>query len=348
MRGESAQRVTLEDVAAATGVSRATVSRVVNGSTRVDASTVKKVQVAVAKLGYVPNQAARSLMTHRTNTVTLVAAESEDRVFGDPFFASIIRGVSQGLAGSGWRMTIVMAQGDEQTADTARYLTGGHTDGALFISEHGGHDLARTLTDAGVPVVIGGRPMDPSFRVAYVDQDNVGGADLAAKHLRQSGRRRIAAIAGPQDMSAGVDRLIGFQRGLGDMFDPRLVVGGDFTLQSGSSAMHALLKREPAIDAVFAASDLMALGALQVLNQSGRRVPDDVALIGYDDIALAAASTPPLSTVRQDTSEQGRRMAILLLERITRLSPAPSVGATLTPEPEGVILPVSLVRRQST
>lgn len=341
MRQTRSQRVTLEDVAAATGVSRATVSRVVNGSFTVDAATARRVRAAIEKLDYVPNQAARTLMTHRTNTVALVAAETEDRVFGDPFFASIIRGISQRLAGSGWWMTIVMAHGDAEAADAARYLTGGHTDGALFVSEHGDHDMARRLNDAGIPVVLGGRPLDPSFRASYVDQDNVGGAQLAAQHLSRSGRSRIATIAGPQDMSAGVDRLIGFQRGLASAFDARLVEAGDFTSHSGASAMAALLEREPAIDGVFAASDLMALGALQALHRAGRRVPEDVAVIGYDDILLASQSSPPLSTVRQDTVEQGRRMADLLLRRITRSTPA-------SPEDhEGVILPVSLVLRES-
>jgi DNA-binding LacI/PurR family transcriptional regulator len=317
---------------------------VVNGSTAVDPATTRKVKAAIAKLKYVPNQAARTLMTHRTNTVALVASESEDRVFGDPFFASIIRGISQGLAGSGWWMTIVMAHADTEVADAARYLTGGHTDGALFISEHGGHDLARALADAGVPVVIGGRPMDPSFRASYVDQDNLGGAQLAAQHLSRAGRTRIAMIAGPQDMSAGVDRYIGFQRGLGSAFDPALVEIGDFTSQSGVAAMQALLDREPDIDAVFAASDLMALGALQTLRRAGRRVPEDVALIGYDDILLAKESTPALSTVRQDTAEQGRRMAELLLRRIALKEESSSAEPA---DYEGVVLPVSLVLRDS-
>jgi len=340
-----AKRVTLEDVAAATGVSRATVSRVVNGSSAVDAAAARKIRAAIKRLNYVPNQAARTLMTDRTNTVALVAAEPEDRVFGDPFFASIVRGISQGLAGSGWGMTIVMVQGPAEVAGAARYLAGGHTDGALFISEHGGHELARAVNDAGVPVVIGGRPMHPSLRTSYVDQDNVGGAQQAAHHLARSGRSRIATIAGPQDMSAGVDRLIGFQRGLGSDFDPALVEMGNFTSQSGATAMQTLLEREPAIDALFAASDLMALGALQTLRRAGRRVPADVAVIGYDDIPLAAESMPALSTLRQDTVEQGRRMAELLLRRIAQKGEALSQEST---DYEGVILPVSLVLRETT
>ncbi len=339
-------RATLEAVAREAGVSRATVSRVVNGSPSVDPAMAKRVRAAVEKLHYVPNQAARSLMTMRTNTVALVAAESDDRVFGDPFFSSIIRGVSQGLSGSGWQLTLVMAKGDAEVEDATRYLLGGHVDGALLISEHGGHQLAATLSDAGIPVVIGGRPMDPSVRAPYVDHNNLGGAEIAARHLRALGRRRIATIAGPQDMSAGVDRLVGFERGLGDAFDPQLVVHGQFTAASGAEAMSGLLERAPDLDAVFAASDLMALGALQVLARTGRAVPADVAVVGYDDITLAGESSPPLTTVRQGTQEQGRRMARLMLEEIHRR--ADPDGEPSGPRtPEGIVLPVELVVRES-
>jgi DNA-binding LacI/PurR family transcriptional regulator len=339
-------RATLEAVAKEAGVSRATVSRVVNGSPSVDPAMAKRVRAAVEKLHYVPNQAARSLMTMRTNTVALVAAESDDRVFGDPFFSSIIRGVSQGLSGSGWQLTLVMAKGDAEVEDATRYLLGGHVDGALLISEHGGHQLAATLADAGIPVVIGGRPMDPSVRAPYVDHNNLGGAQIAARHLQGLGRRRIATITGPLDMSAGVDRLVGFERGLGEAFDPALVENGRFTSASGAEAMTRLLERAPDLDAVFAASDLMALGALQALSRAGRRVPEDVAVVGYDDIALASESSPPLTTVRQGTQEQGRRMARLILQEIRRRADPDAADAGAA-TPEGIILPVELVVRES-
>lgn len=328
------------------GVSRATVSRVVNGSSSVDAAMTRRVQAAVEKLHYVPNQAARSLMTQRTNTVALVAAESEDRFFGDPFFSQIIRGVSMGLRGTGWQLTMLMTRSAEDAKEATGYLCGGHVDGAMVISEHGDLKLAADLVAAGVPVVFGGRPIDPSIRVGYVDHNNVAGAELAARHLLSTGRRRIATITGPQDMSAGIDRLIGFSRGAGAAFDPDLVVTGQFTSPSGAQAMAELLERAPDVDGVFAASDLMAIGALQTLVRAGRRVPEDVALVGYDDIALAQDTTPQLTTIRQDTVEQGRRMAQLIVATI-EASARPGDGTELEQIAEGVILPVRLVRRDS-
>lgn len=338
-------RSTLDEVAKLAKVSRATVSRVVNGSTTVDPKLARRVEAACKELDYVPNQAARSLMTRRTDTIALVAAEPEDRVFGDPFFGSIIRGASQEVAARRRQLTIFMVQGDDELTDVGRYLLGGHCDGMLLISEHGRHRLAADVAAAGIPVVIGGRPLDPSVRVSYVDHNNRSGAELAAAHLRDLGRRRVATITGPLDMSAGLDRLEGFRHGLGDLFDPDLVAHGEFTTRSGAEAMRELLERAPDIDAVFAASDLMALGAISAIQRSGRRVPEDIAVVGYDDIALAAESFPPLTTVHQDTVEQGRRMAAQLLDEIEGERAANGDGHPHTVA--GVVLPVELVVRDS-
>jgi DNA-binding LacI/PurR family transcriptional regulator len=335
---EARPRPTLEQVAARAGVSRATVSRVVNGSNSVNATLAARVREVIDELNYVPNQAARALMTGQTNVVALVAAETDDRVFGDPFFSAITRGVSKVVSGAGRQLMLFMSDGDNHLGDIAGFALGGHCDGVLLISEHGRHRLAAELSQAGVPVVIGGRPLDPTIRVAYVDNDNIAGGYLAAHHLTHTcGRDRVATIAGPQDMSAGVDRLLGFSRGIGGPLDDRQVSYGDFTSASGVAAMSRLLEEVPLLNGVFAASDLMALGALSVLKRHGRRVPDDVALIGFDDIALAAESSPALTTIRQDTVQQGRRMAEVLLAEIDGRS-APGVGA---------VLPVELIIRES-
>jgi DNA-binding LacI/PurR family transcriptional regulator len=318
---EARPRPTLEQVAARAGVSRATVSRVVNGSNSVNATLAARVREVIDELNYVPNQAARALMTGQTNVVALVAAETDDRVFGDPFFSAITRGVSKVVSGAGRQLMLFMSDGDNHLGDIAGFALGGHCDGVLLISEHGRHRLAAELSQAGVPVVIGGRPLDPTIRVAYVDNDNIAGGYLAAHHLTHTcGRDRVATIAGPQDMSAGVDRLLGFSRGIGGPLDDRQVSYGDFTSASGVAAMSRLLEEVPLLNGVF-----------------GRRVPDDVALIGFDDIALAAESSPALTTIRQDTVQQGRRMAEVLLAEIDGRS-APGVGA---------VLPVELIIRES-
>ena len=342
------QRPTLEEVAARAGVSRATASRVVNGSPSVDANLADAVHRAVAELGYVPNRAARSLMTNRADTVALVAAESTSRVFGDPFFAAIARGASQELARGGLHMVLSMAQTDEDLVRVGAFLAGGHVDGALVISEHDSHDVIGVATASGIPVVVGGRPLARHPGVDFVDNDNAEGGRLAAEHLRSRGCRRIGMVAGPQDMSAGVDRLSGFAAALGEHHDPDLVEEGDFTTTGGAAATARLLARRPDVDGIFVANDLMALGALSALRDAGRRVPADVAVVGFDDADVAAVASPPLTTVRQLTAEQGRLMAQVLLTRLGHEVPDPMPElASSAGTPDGIVLPVRLVVRES-
>ena len=344
------QRANLEQVAAIAGVSRATVSRVVNGWASVTPELRARVELAIAELGYVPNQAARTLVTRRTDAIALVASEPDRRVFGDPFFSAIIRGVSQELIAAGVQMTMLMAQTYADIDRIGRYLGTAPIDGVLLISEHAAYDpLPAALVAAGVPLVIGGRPMQPDLAIPYVDNDNVGGARLAAEHLVARGRTVIGTVTGPDDMSAGLDRLAGFAAGLGTAFRATRTEAGDFTQASGEDATLRLLARVPDLDGLFAASDLMALGALRALRRSGRRVPDDVAVVGFDDISQSAEAEPPLSTIRQQTLLQGRAMARLILAR-TRPDLVPDAETGL-PDLRGldhVVLPVELVVRESS
>lgn len=313
------ERPTLEEVAERAGVGRSTVSRVINGSPRVSEFAKEAVRRAVEELGYVPNRAARSLVSGRTDTVALVVSESEERVFAEPFFAGIIRGITSGLADTGLQLLLSMAQSPTEREQLRRYLSGQHVDGVLLLSLHGDDPLPRQLEATRVPAVRGGRPTRGGHAGYVVDIDNRGGAREAMAHLAARGRRRIATVAGPQDMVAGAHRFAGYRDGLaraGSRFDDGLVEVGDFSQAGGAAAMTELLARRPDLDAVFAASDLMALGALRVLGEAGRRVPDDVAVVGFDDLDLAQHSDPPLSTVHQPVEEYGRQMARLLLGRI--------------------------------
>ncbi len=341
-------RPTLEEVAAHAGVSRATVSRVVNGVATVDPTIVERVNRSVAALRYVPNPAARTLMTRRTDTVALVALEPDTRVFGDPFFSAIVRGVSQELTGAGLQLVVAMVQSYEDMGRVETYLLGNHVDGVLLISEHGQHRLTASLTAANIPVVVGGRPLDTDLTVAYVDNDNVHGGELAAQHLLRIGRTCVGTVTGPLDMSAGTDRLEGFVRGLGAAYRPELVEHGDFTMDGGAAAMAHLLDRSPDLDGVFVASDLMALGAIAAVQRSGRRVPDDVAVIGFDDIDLASVAVPGLTTIRQRTVDQGRMMVRLLFSLIDRAPATDDAGLPPAPTPgSSIVLPVELVSRES-
>ena len=333
-------RPTLESVALRAGVSRATASRVVNGSTTVAPHIREAVQRAVADLGYVPNQAARSLVTQRTNSMALVLAESAGRVFSDdPYFPAIIRGVSQELDAAGKQLVLMMANSGPSHDRIEQFAVGGHVDGVMVASMHGNDPLPATLARMGVPVVSNGRPMGRATgqaMVPYVDVANEDGARAAVRHLLASGRRRIATIAGPQDMVAGVDRLAGYRSELAGSDRRSIVAVGDFTRESGITAMRQLLDDDPALDAVFVASDLMAEGAMRALRQAGRRIPDDVAIIGFDDNEIARYTEPPLSTVRQLVADIGRTMARQLL----RLAAGEQID-------QATVLPTELILRES-
>ena len=330
---------TLEAVAERAGVSRATVSRVVNGRPRVSDKVRRQVEEAVKELGYVPNRAARSLVTRRTDSIALVVREPETRFFSEPFFPEIVRGISRTLAEVDFQLVLIMEQSGAHGERITRYLTTGHVDGVLLTSLHGKDPLPPALVAAGVPTVIGGGPPG-EVSVSYVDADNRGGARQAVEHLVVKGRSRIATITGPADMPVGIDRLEGYRDALeaaGLPLEPSMMVAGDFSQASGTAAMEQLLTLQPPIDGVFAASDLMAAGAMQTLVRSGRRVPEDVAVVGFDDSATARSTDPPLTSVRQPLVEMGRTMASLLLHHILEADAAPNT----------VILPTELVVRSS-
>ncbi|MDI3406650.1 LacI family DNA-binding transcriptional regulator [Streptomyces cavernicola] len=347
----TAPRPTLEAVAAHAGVSRATVSRVVNGGTGVRSSLAERVLRAVDELGYVPNQAARSLVTRRHDAVAVVIAEPETRVFTDPFFARQLRGISKELTALDSQLVLLLVEGRNDYARVGRYLAGGHVDGALVFSVHLDDELPDIIRRSALPTVYGGRPDRDGEHTPYVDCDNRGGAREAVRHLRSLGRERIAHITGPLDQTSAVDRLDGYRDVLPDA-DPALLAHGDFTPAGGERAMRELLDRSPQLDAVFAANDLSAAGALRVLHEQGRRVPEDVAVVGFDDLEPVAEQTsPPLTTVRQDVEEMGRLMARLLLrglERDGRERDGRERGdAQEGPGESVVVTPTALVRRAS-
>jgi DNA-binding LacI/PurR family transcriptional regulator len=329
---------TIDEVARLAGVGRGTASRVVNGSPQVSPATRAAVQQAVETLGYVPNRAARSLVTRRTDTVALVVSEPGDRVFGEPYFGAIVRGVGQRLSGSPFQLLLMMAGTDRERAHVADYLTEQHVDGVLLLSLHAPDDLAATLDARGVPTVCGSRVVGSEPR-CVVDVDNRAGGRAAAEHLLERGRRRLAVLTGPQDMLSGRERLAGAREALvaaGLDHDGLVVAFGDYSEDSGERAMRDVLALGPAPDAVFAASDLMAVGALRVLREAGMRVPDDVALVGFDDSPVCRHTDPALTSVHQPVEEMGRVMADLLLATIAG-----------EPVPSRTVLPARLVVRTS-
>jgi DNA-binding LacI/PurR family transcriptional regulator len=331
---------TLDEVARVAGVSRATVSRVVNGSPKVSPDVRRSVEKAIERLGYVPNRAARSLVTRRSDSIAVVITEPSNRLFSDPFFPRLIRGVSAALSARDLQLVLLMPDDEVDERRTGRYLTGGHVDGVILVSLHGDDPLPHYLATRNVPLVILARPPQ-GVDVNYVDADNREGARRATAHLVEGGRRQIATITGPADMVAAIDRLAGYRDALVDAgvaVDDDLVAIGDFTQSGGVRAMERLLAARPDLDAVFCASDLMAVGALEVLQSAGRRVPEDVAIVGYDDSPIAIATRPALTSVRQPIEDMGREMVHLLAETIEQSDRVP----------RHVVLATELVRRASS
>ncbi len=330
---------TLEVVAARAGVSRATASRVLRGGTNVSKRAREAVTAAAREVAYSPNRAARSLVTRRSDSVAFLVAESEDRLFNDPYFLAVLRGAQAEIAASGLQLLFVIASTTSETDHFENYAAGGHVDGVLLLSLHGDYRLPQTLERLGVPTVLNGRPLSDDPTICYVDSDNVAGGAAATELLIERGAARIATITGPRDMSVGRDRLAGYESALrraGRGPVDALIATGDFTIDGGARAMHALLDTSPDIDAVFAASDLTAIGAMRAIEETGRTIPDDVALVGFDDLREASLTKPPLTTIRQPMGELGRTMAGLLLRRLD----GEQVPCTTT-------LPVEVVRRRS-
>ncbi|WP_394619602.1 LacI family DNA-binding transcriptional regulator [Lentzea sp. JNUCC 0626] len=306
---------TLEDVARVAGVSRATVSRVVNGTRNVDPTLQETVRDAIEQTGYTPNHAARSLVTRRTGTVALIisGAGGGSDVFVDPFFGRVTAGVVDFLRGHSVHPVLMLADTDKARTEVVEFLKQGSTDGALLVTTHAAEPLPDRLLEAGVPAVLYARPGRP-LPVSFVDLDHQAGGRLAAGRLTAIGRTKVAVIAGPLDVLASQDRLTGFRDAMARNGIPYVpAIEGGFTAVSGARAMHRLLVEYPEVDGVFAANDLMAQGAVEVLQAAGKHVPGDVAVVGFDDSAPAASCRPPLTTIRQPVEQMAATMAEVLL-----------------------------------
>jgi DNA-binding LacI/PurR family transcriptional regulator len=305
---------TLEMVAALAGVSRATVSRVVNHVPSVDEDIAAKVRQAILAVNYTPNRAARSLASRRPNSVTLIVPESTSKVFADPFFASVVQGVALYLGETDYTLNMVIAS-EAKPEKTRAFLLGGNVAGALVVSHHAGDRSWTHLSDY-IPMVFAGRPLGEGARY-YVDVDNEAAAAGATRVLVEGGRTNIGTIAGPQDMPPGIDRLTGWRSAMAEAgFEDSLVEYGDFTLASGAKAMRRLLASGRPVDGLFVANDQMAAGAYTVLQERGLRIPQDVAVVGFDDDSFATSVNPPLTTVHHPIIEMGKKMAEILVDLI--------------------------------
>lgn len=327
---------TLDEVAQLAGVSKGTVSRVLNNRQYVSRKAREAVQDAVAQLGYVPSMAARSLAMQRRGAVVLAVSSNDPALFANLFFAEVITGVNEVIETTDLELLLVLAASDRGRDRLARILDSRGADGVMLLALRENDPLAKIAESAGVPVVHGGRSLDRPPRW-YVDADNRGGARQAVEHLLATGRRSIATVTGPLDLHAGAERHLGFREALAlaGLPDHR-VVHADFSEAGGAAATAELLARHPELDALFVASDAMAAGALRTLQERGRTVPGDVSVVGFNDIATAQHTQPALTTVRQPIVALGREMTRMLVRLMDGEEPTP------------LILPTELVVRQSS
>lgn len=331
---------TLEEIAKLAGVSRSTVSRVINDQPNVRQQVRERVWQIVRETGYQPHAAARSLVTRRTRIVGVLIPEAVTTLFTDPFFLHLLRGITQTC--NSQRYQLILSLFNDPAGPEAVYrrvVRSGHLDGVVVASAREDDPLIARLGNDRVPFVLVGRHTDDC--VSYVDIDNIAAARMAVEHLIRLGHRRIGAITGPLNMTSGTDRLKGYRQALEAHrlpLEDALVVEGDFSEASGSAAAHRLLALS--VSAIFAASDSMAVGALKAVREAGLQVPHDVALVGFDDLPLASAVQPPLTTVRQPIERLGSMAADLLLNLLEN----PPDGQAPA---HHIVLPTKLIVRDS-
>lgn len=331
------RRATIRDVATEAGVSRGTVSRFFNGEPYVSAGSREAIERAVAKVGYVPNTAARNLALQRAQAVGFIVHEPHAVFLEDPNIGAILLGANRVLSAADFQMVSLVIDSDRDGARVDRYLSGGFVDGAIVVSAREHDTLLTTIGRISIPATVVGRPPD-GMALPWVGIDNRGAARAITEHLVGTGRRRIGMVAAALDRDSGSDRLAGFRDALGDRFDPSLVVDRPlYEYSGGRAAMEELLGRAPDVDGVFAASDAVAAGALDALRAAGRRVPEDVGVVGFDDSSWARRTLPELTTVHQPASLLGERAAASVLAQIR--------GEV--PDPLGTVLETHVVLRGS-
>lgn len=328
-------KITLADIAETAGVSPATVSRVLNGDPRVSAERVSRVNQAISELGYSPNRAARTLVTGKTGLIAAVI-DSNLNVFADPFWGQITTGISQALQEANFQALLMVRPLDVEDPSVVASLAPGQVDGAIFFQLHN-DDTVNLLQDMGLPLVVVGRP-EESSKLTYVDSDNLGGAYQATKHLIDRGCKAIATVAGDQQLSSGRLRLEGYRKALaeaGITFDEKRVAYGDWTDIGGEQAMRNLLKSDSKIDGVFIANDLMALGAISVLEEQGQEIPEQVAVVGFDNMFAGRLGRQQLTTIEQDVQGLGAKAAAMVIRMIDG------------EKPKSVVLPTRLIVRDT-
>jgi LacI family transcriptional regulator len=314
---QSVPNLTLEDIAKQAGVSRSTASRVVNDDPNVSVSVRNKVQEVIRSTGYHPHAAARSLASHRSWMIGLVLPRSVSNFFTDPYFPRLTQGVAQACNQNNYSLGLFLVdtKEDEQRI-FPRISQKGLLDGILLQTAEMGDKLIDRLVNSDFPVVVAGRPFNTDG-ISYIDVDNINGAYRAVNHLIELGYKRIGTITGRMNGTPGIDRKEGYLKSITDHgydVDERLIVEGDFSENSGYQAMKQLIPHKP--DAIFAASDSMAAGAIRAVREADLHVPEDIAFVGFDDLPIATLLDFNLTTVRQPIIQFGAKAVDTLIDLI--------------------------------
>jgi LacI family transcriptional regulator len=310
--------LTLEDIARQTGVSRSTVSRVVNNHPNIRDDVRHRVLDAIRETGYLPHAAARTLASHRSFTLGLILPHSVGFFFTDPYYPHLTKGIAQACNQLDYTLALFLAGTEEEEERVfPRIARKGLLDGVIIQSGHHGDQwIIGRMVDANMPLVVCGRPFR-SDNISYIDIDNIKAAEHAVSHLVRLGYKRIGIITGPAASTVGIDRLQGYRKALqarGIGIDEALILEGDFTEAGGFYAMQRMLPAKP--EAVFAASDIMALGGMRAVREAGLRIPEDIAFVGFDDLPLASIVDVQLTTMRQPVVQFGSRAVELLVDLI--------------------------------
>lgn len=331
----TSDRLTIIEIAKQSGVSRSTVSRVINDDPNVNPTTRQRVRSVMQRLNFQPNAAARGLAAGKTRILGLVIPMGVSALFTDPYFPQIIQGITAACNQHDYSTMLWLAEPEYERRTIQQIVSAGLIDGVIVASALTDDAVIEALRIRHIPFVLVGRhPVHTDL--TYVDVDNRMSSRDAVLHLLRLGHKRVATISGPLNMIGGMDRLAGYKDALksrGLRADEKLIAEGDFTEVSGYNAMQQLLPQTP--DAVFVASDTMALGAMRALREAGKKIPQDIALVGYDDMPFAAHTDPPLTSVRQPIHRAGFVAAETLMDLIQERDAAP----------RRVILPTELVIR---
>jgi len=326
---------TLEEIARLARTSRSTVSRVINVDPNVREATRQRVLDVIQRLNYKPNQAARSLAGGRTHVLGLVIPTGVASVFTDPYIPTLIRGISTTCQEHDYSVMLWLAEAEYERRTVIQVLQNGFIDGIIVSSMPINEKMIEALMASPLPFILVGRsPQHPELN--FVDVENQAGARQAVHHLLGLGRRRIACLSGPLNTIVGIDRHTGYRDALsayGIPVDPALIREGDFSEEDGYRLTRCLLPHQP--DAIFAASDAMALGALRLLHEMGISIPQQIAVVGFDDMPFAARSQPPLTTIRQPIQQTGALAAENLIKCIE------------DSQPRQIVLPTELIIRTS-